>query len=116
MLIRYFGMFMIIPTIVAALMITWQTRKIYSELMHNLAVVFWITANCTWMIGEFYGMDEGPYGLRTIAIIPFGIGLAILASFYVRFYTQKDVRRKVMEQTYQTIEKELSKENTGLND
>ena len=110
---RYIGMFMILPTIVAALMITWQTRKIYSELMHNLAVVFWITANCTWMIGEFYGIDEGPYGLRTMAIIPFGIGLTILATFYIRFYTQKSIRKKVMEQTYETIEKELSKENPG---
>jgi hypothetical protein len=106
---RYIGVFMILPTMVAALMITWQTRKIYSELMHNLAVVFWITANCTWMIGEFFGLDEGPYGLRTMAIIPFGIGLAILGSFYIRFYTKKNVRKKVMEQTYETIEKELTK-------
>jgi hypothetical protein len=61
------------------------------------------------MIGEFFGIDEGPYGMRTMAIIPFSIGLAILATFYIRFYTQKDVRKKVMEQTYETIEKELSK-------
>lgn len=106
---RYIGMLMIIPTLVAALMITWQTRKIFSERMHNLAVVFWIIANCTWMVGEFFGIDEGPYGLRTMAIIPFSIGLVILASFYIRFYTQQKTRQKVMEQTYQTIEKELSK-------
>lgn len=106
---RYIGMLMIIPTMVAALMITWQTRKIFSERMHNLAVVFWIIANCTWMVGEFFGIDEGPYGLRTMAIIPFSIGLLILASFYIRFYTQLKTRQKVMEQTYQTIEKELSK-------
>jgi uncharacterized membrane protein YciS (DUF1049 family) len=79
------------------------------RLMHNLAVVFWITANCTWMIGEFFGIDEGSYGLRTMAIIPFSIGLAILAYFYIRFYTQKNIRKKVMEQTYETIEKELTK-------
>ena len=106
---RYIGMFMIIPTIVAALMITWQTRKIYSELMHNLAVVFWITANGTWMIGEFFEVDEGPYGLRTMAIITFGVGLDILSSFYIRFYTQKGVLKTVIEQTYDTIDKELSK-------
>jgi hypothetical protein len=110
---RYVGILMILPTMVAALMITWQTRKIYSELMHNLAVVFWITANCTWMLGEFFGIDEGPYGLRTMAIVPFGIGLAILALFYIRFYTRKNIRKKVLEQTYQTIEKELTKEHTG---
>ena len=106
---RYIGMLMIIPTMVAALMITWQTRKIFSERMHNLAVVFWIIANCTWMVGEFFGIDEGTYGLRTMTIIPFSIGLVILASFYIRFYTQQKTRQKVMEQTYQTIEKELSK-------
>ncbi|MBU6159249.1 MAG: hypothetical protein KGP35_09520 [Bacteroidetes bacterium] len=106
---RYIGLLMIIPTLVAALMITWQTRKIFSERMHNLAVVFWIIANCTWMVGEFFGIDEGSYGLRTMAIIPFSIGLVILASFYIRFYTQQKTRQKVMEQTYQTIEKELSK-------
>jgi hypothetical protein len=106
---RYIGMMMIIPTLVAALLITWQTRSIYSELMHNLAVVFWISANGTWMIGEFFEIDEGPYGLRRMAIIPFSIGLTILATFYIRFYTQKNIRKKVMEQTYETIEKELSK-------
>lgn len=112
---KYIGIIMIIPTMVAALLITWQTRKIYSELMHNLAVVFWITANCTWMIGEFLGKDEGPYGMRMMAIIPFSIGLAILTVFYIRFYTQKNIRNKVELQAHQTIEKELSKENTEKN-
>lgn len=64
------ALIMIVPTMLAALIITWQTRKIFSELVHNLAVVFWITANCTWMIGEFYGWDEGKFGLRNMSLIP----------------------------------------------
>jgi len=76
------ALIMIVPTILAALIITWQTRKMFSEVMHNLAVVFWIIANCTWMIGEFYGIDEGIYGLRNMALIPFSIGLLILAVYY----------------------------------
>ena len=77
------GVFMIIPTLTVAIVITWQTRKMLAELIHNLAVVFWISANCLWMIGEFFGWDEGKFGLRHMALIPFGIGLAILFYYYV---------------------------------
>lgn len=51
---KYMALFMIIPTMGVAIMITWQTRYIISEFIHNLAVILWITANCTWMIGEFW--------------------------------------------------------------
>lgn len=80
------AVFMIIPTMVVALLITWQTRKMRSELYHNLAIVFWITANCTWMIGEFFGWDENlvnGLGLRQFAVIPFGIGLSIIGYYYL---------------------------------
>ena len=98
------GMIMIFPTMIAALVITWQTRKIISELLHNLAVLFWITANCTWMIGEFYGLDEGRFGLRNLALIPFGIGLSILLSFYILYYTQRNFREKVLLQTEKVVQ------------
>lgn len=77
---------MIIPTMAVALIITWQTRNMRSELFHNLAIVFWITANCTWMVGEFYGWDENLYkglGLRQFAVIPFSIGLSIIGYYYL---------------------------------
>ena len=38
-------MLMLVPTLGVAMIITWQTSKIVAELFHNLAVVFWITAN-----------------------------------------------------------------------
>lgn len=97
------GMIMIVPTILAALIIAWQTRKVLSELVHNLAVVFWITANCTWMIGEFYGWDEGKYGLRHMALIPFGIGLLILVLYYILYHTNPKFKEKIIAQTGGTL-------------
>ncbi len=45
MLWRPLGIVMIVPTVGAAFLITWQTRHIKAELLHNLAVCFWIIAN-----------------------------------------------------------------------
>jgi prepilin signal peptidase PulO-like enzyme (type II secretory pathway) len=103
---RLMGMIMIVPTVLAALVITWQTRKIFSELMHNLAVVFWIFANCTWMIGEFYMADEG-HQARSWAVVPFVIGLLILVVYYLLYFTQKAFREKVVQQTEDAIQEEL---------
>jgi prepilin signal peptidase PulO-like enzyme (type II secretory pathway) len=74
------GVIMIIPTIGAALLITWQTRHIKSEFLHNLAVDFWILANAYWMLTEFFSKDES---LRYYTIIPFVIGLVIIAYYYL---------------------------------
>jgi hypothetical protein len=79
MLWRPLGLIMIVPTIGAALLITWQTRDIKSELLHNLAVVFWIIANAYWMITEFFSDNDD---LRYYAAIPFTAGLAIIAYYY----------------------------------
>ncbi len=90
---RIAGIIMIIPTLTVALLITWQTRHTRSELFHNLAVDFWITANCTWMIGEFFQWDENlwhGYGLRQASIIPFSMGLAVLAWYYLVLYKKRD--------------------------
>jgi prepilin signal peptidase PulO-like enzyme (type II secretory pathway) len=106
------ALIMIVPTMAVALMITWQTRHILSELLHNLAVVFWITANCTWMIGEFYGWDEnliGNIGLRQLAVIPFGIGLLILAYYYIFLASKPAFREKMFEKTEEAVKQELGK-------
>jgi len=79
MLWKPLGLIMIIPTIGAALLITWQTRHIKSELLHNLAVDFWIIANAYWMLTEFYSKNDN---LRYYAVIPFSIGLIIIAYYY----------------------------------
>ena len=81
------GIAMIVPTLGIALVIAWRTRSLTSELAHNLAIVFWITANSYWMLSEFFGFDTVRIGTLTdgkhLAIIPFGIGLAILLYYYL---------------------------------
>lgn len=87
MLWRELGIAMVIPTLAVAIYISYRTRNIKSELAHNLAVAFWISANSYWMISEFYGFDEtkivGPYEGKHIAMIPFTIGVLILAWYYL---------------------------------
>ncbi len=86
MLWRTLGMIMIVPTLGAAIFITWRARRIRTDFAHNLAVVFWITANAWWMIAEFFEFDESPVWLgvsgRGLAMIPFVIGAAVLVYHY----------------------------------
>lgn len=103
---KIMGMIMIIPTLTVAIAITWQTRRITSELIHNLAVVLWITANCFWMTGEFYGFDEGTWGARHLALIPFGMGLLILLYYYLFLAPSKKFKERVASQTAVVLEKE----------
>lgn len=103
---------MIVPTLLVAILITYQTRKITSEFLHNLAIDFWITANCTWMVGEFYGWDEnlvGSWGLRQFSIFPFSIGLLILGYYYLVYMHKENFEDKVHQQTEKVIEEEAAK-------
>jgi hypothetical protein len=88
MLWRVLGLVMIVPTLGAAIFITWRARHIKADLAHNLAVVFWITANAWWMIAEFFEFDESPFLLgvsgRHLAMIPFVIGALVLVRHYAR--------------------------------
>ncbi len=76
---KAFGTFMIFPTFIAAVYITWRWRSIQSELFHNIPVCLWICANGIWMIGEFYYDD----GLRPAATVFFLIGILIVAIYYL---------------------------------
>jgi len=93
MLWKPLGIFMIIPTITVALLITWQTRKLKAELFHNLAIVFWITANAYWMIVEFLGKDDV---LRIYTIIPFSIGLIFISSYYLLILPKEKQNQKMI--------------------
>jgi hypothetical protein len=77
---------MIFPTLIVAIIITYRTRQMMSEVCHNLAIIFWISANSYWMISEFLEIDtiviSGWFTYKHIAIIPFGIGIAMLAYYY----------------------------------
>lgn len=79
MLWKPLGLIMIIPTISAALLITWQTRNIKAELYHNIGVDCWICANAYWMIVEF---QELPDKFRYFSAIPFSIGICFIAYYY----------------------------------
>ena len=81
------GIAMIVPTLSVAIWIAWRNREMKSELAHNLAIVFWITANAYWMISEFYGFDavtvwKSVTG-KHMALIPFTCGAVILIFYYI---------------------------------
>jgi hypothetical protein len=81
------GLAMVAPTLLIALVIAWRTRDIKSELAHNLAIAFWIIANSYWMISEFFHFDALPiwrqFEGKHIAIIPFALGVGVLAYYYL---------------------------------
>ena len=81
------GIAMIFPTLIIAIIISVRTRQYVSEVCHNVAIVFWITANAYWMISEFFHFDDqfvyGDITYKYLAIIPFAIGILILAYYYL---------------------------------
>ncbi|ULQ56615.1 hypothetical protein KJS94_00160 [Flavihumibacter rivuli] len=93
MLWKPLGIAMIFPTLTVAILITWQTRKLKSELFHNLAVLFWIIANCYWMTVEFMERDEV---LRYYAAIPFSIGILFIVSYYAYVLPREKRQQKMV--------------------
>ena len=81
------GIVMIFPTLIISIVIAWRTRKMMSELCHNIAISVWITANSYWMISEFLHFDTKPlWGdlvYKHLAIIPFVMGIVVLAFYYL---------------------------------
>ena len=81
------GIAMIFPTLAIAIIIAYRTRKLVSEICHNLAIVFWISANSYWMISEFLHFDTnalfGDFTYKHLAIIPFLMGILLLAYYYL---------------------------------
>jgi hypothetical protein len=85
--LQLLGIIMIFPTLFIAFFITFKFRKLVSEFYHNLAVCFWIMANTTWMIGEFYFDDS----LRPVATVFFIVGLLVLIIYYGFLYRKLSV-------------------------
>ena len=87
MLWKELGITMIVPTLSVAIWIAWRNRQIKSELAHNLAIVFWISANAYWMISEFFEFDTmevwKSFTGKHFALIPFSIGAFILLYYYI---------------------------------
>jgi hypothetical protein len=69
------GVIMAIPTLLVALIMVIISTEDRSKLFPNLSILFWIIANSTWMIAEFYNLN-----IKHFAAIPFGLGLL---SFFI---------------------------------
>jgi hypothetical protein len=84
---KVLGITMIIPTLSVAIAIAWRNRDIKSELAHNLAIAFWISANSIWMISEFFHFDDliiwKEFTGKHLALIPFMAGALTLLYYYV---------------------------------
>ncbi len=87
MIWRPLGIAMIFPTLIISIVIAVRTRQYMSEVCHNVAICFWISANSYWMISEFLHFDTnvlyGAYTYKHLAIIPFVIGILFLAFYYL---------------------------------
>lgn len=81
------GILMIIPTLVISIVIAYRTRKMVSELCHNLAISVWIFANSYWMVTEFIGIDDhivfGTVTFKHLALLPFVAGVLCLVYYYL---------------------------------
>ena len=94
------GILMIFPTLIIAVLITLRTRKYMSDLCHNLAIVFWITANSYWMISEFFHFDAlifyGEITYKYLALIPFLSGISVLGWYYIWWKPQHKNKEEAM--------------------
>ena len=93
---RPLGVIMIVPTLLISIIIAWRTRKIFSELCHNLAIVVWISANSFWMCSEFFKVDTievyNGITVKHLAMIPFLTGVLILAYYYLIYNMMKHIK------------------------
>ncbi len=80
------GMALFVPTFLVAVHIAWRSRKNLADLFHNIAVCLWITANGTWMTGEFFFND----GLRPYAMIFFVAGLIVVTLYYIIHFPNRN--------------------------
>lgn len=81
------GIIMIFPTLIIAIVIAMRTRQMVSELCHNLAITFWISANSYWMVSEFLKFDAytvySSITFKHLTLIPFLMGLLCLLYYYL---------------------------------
>jgi hypothetical protein len=88
---RALGVAMAVPTIALAAYLVYRVRSNSRDVVHNAAVLFWLCANTTWMIGEFWFADS----TRPQAKLFFIAGLGMLMLFYMwslwrRVFIKKD--------------------------
>jgi hypothetical protein len=77
---KVLGLLLAPPTVCLAMWITWRRRKEPDEFLHALAVVFWITANSLWMVGEFFFQDR----TRPYSVVLFVAGSICVGYYYLQ--------------------------------
>lgn len=77
---KYLALFLILPTISLAVYFTWLQRRSNVDLLHNLALTFWITGNSSWIVGDFFFNDQS----RAVSSLFFIIGIIILLYYYFK--------------------------------
>jgi hypothetical protein len=73
------GLVLAPPTVALAAWIAWRRRNEADEFLHALAVVFWITANSLWMVGEFFFQDR----TRPYSVVLFAAGIGCVGWYYL---------------------------------
>ncbi len=76
---RLLGTIMVVPTLFLAAYMVKITFG-HAEFLLNCAVLFWILANSTWMMLEFFNGNSG----KIIAVVPFILGLLSISLYYIR--------------------------------
>jgi hypothetical protein len=87
---KLLGTIIAFPTVAMAMYLVVITRNATKRFWPNLAVFFWISANATWMLGEFYRFD---FILTSTVLFVAGI-LAISVYLYVIFTDSKPQHSK----------------------
>jgi len=78
------GVFMIIPTVLVAILLCIATRKVIDKFMLNFSTLCWIIANSNWMLGEFYEWNFKPF-----SFVFFCIGIVVMSIYFVIYGKQK---------------------------
>mgnify|MGYP001593718697 FL=1 len=81
---RTAGTIMIVPTILVAIFIMFKSAS-KNIFWVNLAICFWISSNCYWMLCEFFSREE----LKIHAIYSFIAGMISVTIFFIRQLTAK---------------------------
>lgn len=69
---RSFGLVMAVPTVLVAFLMVYVTYGDSDRFLPNVSIAFWIVANASWMMDEFYNL-----GIRSYCLYPFLLGILV---------------------------------------
>jgi hypothetical protein len=71
------GVAMVLPAMAVAVYLCLATIGMHKKFLLNLAILFWISANSLWMLGEFFDWHFQPYSATL-----FVSGIVVMAFFF----------------------------------